>query len=158
MIICFDLFLHTLWRYNLSLEGPSDIIIAVAQRRVSSSRFEPGTFLATGRRATSELRCTILKRIIPLLAGFGRACAPVRCAHPSFWAQYHGKRGAARPPPSQLRCFLFTLQNFPLGPNSGPLGKAAPYWATLHLTELSCTLLTCTLMSCAAPYWAKLYL
>jgi hypothetical protein len=21
------------------------------------------------------------------LVGFGRACAPVRCAHPSFWAQ-----------------------------------------------------------------------
>ncbi len=31
--------------------------------------------------------------------GFGRACAPVRCAHPSFWAHCHPKRGAARPPP-----------------------------------------------------------
>ncbi len=29
------------------------------------------------------------------LVGFGRACAPVRCAHPSFWAP---------PRPSQLRC------------------------------------------------------
>jgi hypothetical protein len=31
--------------------------------------------------------------------GFGRACAPVRCAHPSFWVHCHAKRGAARPPP-----------------------------------------------------------
>ncbi len=38
-----------------------------------------------------------------ILVGFGRACAPVRCAHPSFWAHYHAKRGAARSPrPSQL--------------------------------------------------------
>jgi hypothetical protein len=32
------------------------------------------------------------------LVGFGRACAPVRCAHPSFWAQCHIKPDAARPP------------------------------------------------------------
>ncbi len=31
--------------------------------------------------------------------GFCRACAPVRCAHPSFWAHCHAKQGAARPPP-----------------------------------------------------------
>ena len=30
--------------------------------------------------------------------GFGRACAPVRCAHPSFWAHCHAKQGTARPP------------------------------------------------------------
>ncbi len=29
---------------------------------------------------------------------FCRACAPVRCAHPSFWAHCHAKQGAARPP------------------------------------------------------------
>ncbi len=34
-----------------------------------------------------------------LLVGFGCACAPVRCAHLSFWAHCHAKRGAARPPP-----------------------------------------------------------
>ncbi len=33
------------------------------------------------------------------LVGFCRACAPVRCAHPSFWAHCHAKQGAARPPP-----------------------------------------------------------
>ncbi len=38
-----------------------------------------------------------------LLVGFGRPCAPVRCAHPSFWTHCHPKGGAARPsPPSQL--------------------------------------------------------
>ncbi len=33
------------------------------------------------------------------LVGFGRACAPVRCAHPSFFTHCHLKRGAARPSP-----------------------------------------------------------
>ena len=31
--------------------------------------------------------------------GFGRACAPVRCAHPSFLTHCHLKRGAAHPSP-----------------------------------------------------------
>ena len=31
--------------------------------------------------------------------GFGLACAPVRCEHPSFWTHCHAQRGAARPPP-----------------------------------------------------------
>jgi hypothetical protein len=47
------------------------------------------------------------------LVGFGRACAPVRCAHPSYWSYYHAKRGAARPPPA-LRSFAasyFTPKN-----------------------------------------------
>ena len=30
--------------------------------------------------------------------GFGRACAPVRCAHPSSWVHRHAKLGAVRPP------------------------------------------------------------
>ncbi len=38
------------------------------------------------------------------LVGFGLACAPVRGAHPSFWAHCLPKRGGAWPPtrPSQL--------------------------------------------------------
>jgi hypothetical protein len=28
-------------------------------------------------------------KIMLILVGFGRACAPVRCAHPSFWAHCH---------------------------------------------------------------------
>ncbi len=39
------------------------------------------------------------KRDIQTLVGFGLACAPVRCAHPSFSAHCHTKQGAARPPP-----------------------------------------------------------
>ncbi len=38
------------------------------------------------------------KSIFYLLVGFGLACAPVRCAHPSFWVHCYTKRGAARPP------------------------------------------------------------
>jgi hypothetical protein len=47
---------------------------------------------------------------------------------------------------------------FPSGPNSGRQeiyfsnGQAAPYWATLHLTELRYTH-----VSYAAPYWATLH-
>jgi hypothetical protein len=42
----------------------------------------------------------------PSLVGFGRACAPVRCAHPSFWVhcQDKGELRAPPPRPSQLRC------------------------------------------------------
>jgi hypothetical protein len=46
--------------------------------------------------------------------GFGRACAPVRCAHPSSWAHCHAKRGAARPPLPAHRSFAvsyFTPKN-----------------------------------------------
>jgi hypothetical protein len=46
---------------------------------------------------------------IKILVGFGRACAPVRCAHPSYWA--YMPNGALRAPrPWQLRCFLFIPQ------------------------------------------------
>ena len=33
-----------------------------------------------------------------LLVGFGRACAPVRCAHPSFGTHCHAKRALRAPP------------------------------------------------------------
>ncbi len=48
-----------------------------------------------------------------LLVGSGRACAPVRCAHPSFRVNCHAKRGAARPPPSRPQKYL---QSIELGP------------------------------------------
>jgi hypothetical protein len=47
--------------------------------------------------AAQEIK--LLKSVIRKLVGFGRACAPMRCAHPSFWAHCHAKQGAARPPP-----------------------------------------------------------
>ncbi len=33
-----------------------------------------------------------------VLVGFGRACAPVRCAHPSFWAHCHAQRALRATP------------------------------------------------------------
>jgi hypothetical protein len=42
---------------------------------------------------------SLWKNHMCILVGFGLACAPVRCAHSSFWTHCHGKRGAARPPP-----------------------------------------------------------
>jgi len=103
-----------------------------------------------------------------LLVGFGRACAPGRCAHPSFWAQSYAQRGAAGPPahrsyaaPSKIKNRLFPeTKCFPSGPNLAARGVyfftglsctllsfAAPYWATMHPLELRGTLL-----SYAAPY------
>ncbi len=97
---------------------------------------------------------------IYLLVGFGRACAPVRCAHPSFWAYSHPKRGAAHPPPIAASLLAQKYKNkvfpdtkcLPSGPNSGRQGHIFFQWAKLHPTELRCTLL-----SYAAPYWATLH-
>ncbi len=43
--------------------------------------------------------------------GFGLACAPVRCAHPSFRAHCLAKRALRAPPPIKLCCFLFDTKN-----------------------------------------------
>jgi hypothetical protein len=105
------------------------------------------------------------------LVGFGRACAPVRCAHPSFWAYYHPKRGAARPSPAhgsfsafysspknnnfkkQIASLLAqTREYLSAGLSCTPLGYTASYWATLHPPELHWTLI-----SYIAPYWATLH-
>jgi hypothetical protein len=53
--------------------------------------------------------------------GFCRACAPVRCAHPSFGTHCHAKRALRAPPrPSQLRCFLFDPQKYIKSLELGP--------------------------------------
>jgi hypothetical protein len=64
--------------------------------------------------------------------GFGRACAPVRCARPSFWVHCHAKRGAARPPPSQLRCFLFDPQKYLHSIELGPPTSRAFFYPVDH--------------------------
>ncbi len=67
--------------------------------------------------------------------GFGRACAPVRCAHPSSWVHYHAKRGAARPPPprpSQLHCFLFYPQKYIKSVELGPPTSRAFFFSQEH--------------------------
>ncbi len=116
-----------------------------------------------------------------LLVGFGLACAPVRCAHPSFWGIKHAKRALCAPahrsfaaPPKIYKNKLFPETNcFPSGPNSGRHGRISFHWAKLHPTELHCALLSydapswvtrhpndlhCALLSYAAPYWAMLHL
>jgi len=71
---------------------------------------------------------------IYILVGFGRACAPVRCAHPSFWAHCHPKRGAARPPcPSQLRCFSFDPQKYIKSIQLGPPTSKAFFTPLNHM-------------------------
>jgi hypothetical protein len=54
------------------------------------------------------------------LVGFGRARAPVRCAHPSFWAHKHTKRALRAPPiaaslllihPPEIKITYFQKQN-----------------------------------------------
>jgi hypothetical protein len=106
--------------------------------------------------------------------GFGRACAPVRCAHPSFWTHCHAQRGALRPPPAHRsfaaptkiknRLYIET-KSFPSSPKSAARGVyfstglsctllsyIAPYWTTLHPFELRCALL-----SYAAPFGSTLH-
>jgi hypothetical protein len=41
--------------------------------------------------------CLFFHLVLYKLVGFGLACAPVRCAHPSFWAKKHAKRALRAP-------------------------------------------------------------
>jgi len=45
-------------------------------------------------RVSASDRTWFLSKYSLKLVGFGRACA-----HPSFWAHFHAKQGAVRPPP-----------------------------------------------------------
>ncbi len=66
--------------------------------------------------------------------GFGRACAPVCCAHPSFGLIAVPKGRCAPPRPSQLRCFLFDPKNkWTLYENYVPV---RPYTLTFFLLFL----------------------
>jgi hypothetical protein len=46
----------------------------------------------------NKIHNLVTMSFINKLVDFGRACAPVRSAHPYFWAHCHTKQGAARPP------------------------------------------------------------
>ncbi len=80
------------------------------------------------------------------LVGFGRVCAPMRCAHPSSWTYATPNGAMPAPPPSQLRCSpqnkikinYFHKQNvflqaqtraiyFSTGLSCTPLSYTAPY-------------------------------
>ncbi len=76
------------------------------------------------------------------LVCFGRACALVRCAHPSFSAHCHIKQGAARPPPiaallliiwppknkQNLSAFFFPRSLAPSAPIVASLILSAIFW------------------------------
>ena len=63
---------------------------------------EQGAFVAVSANAPQNIRIgdKMVEYVDPekyripllILVGFGRACAPVRCAHPSFWAHCHAQR------------------------------------------------------------------
>jgi hypothetical protein len=106
-----------------------------------------------------SVECFDFRLVILWLVGFGRACAPVRCAHPSFWALCHAQRGAARPSahrsfaaPPQTKKNYFQKQNVSLQAQTRAARGIFSHWAKLGPTELRCTL-----VSYAAPSWALLY-
>jgi hypothetical protein len=98
------------------------------------------------------------------LVGFGLACAPVRCAHTSFWAHCHVKRGAARPPPIAAsllhihwpKKLLVPETKASFRPSSGRQGRIFFHWTSealkyniprplshlSHPSKLRCTLLS----------------
>ena len=65
-----------------------------------------------------------------ILVGFGRACAPVRCAHPSFLTHCHLKRGAARPSPP-IAASYSALKNIY---NLSNLGRSREGFFSVHWT------------------------
>jgi hypothetical protein len=91
-----------------------------------------------------EVWLTFFCFFIHILVGFGRACAPVRCAHPSFWALCHAQRGAA--PPSTHRSFAAPAKQKKNVSLQAQTRHMFSHWATLRPTELRCTL-----VSYAAP-------
>jgi hypothetical protein len=115
--------------------------------------------------------------IINLLVGFGHACAPVRCAHPSFLAPIGALR--APPPiassllPKNIKIHYFQKQNASLLARTRAargvylytrlsctlLSYIASYWATRHPTELCCTQLSYAAFNWAMthPIWATLH-
>jgi len=121
----------------------------------------------TGRQEYDRQR-TLGKYMI--LVGFGLACAPVRCAHPSFWAHCHAKRGAARPPPIAAsllhihwpKNLLVPETKASFRPSSGRQGRIFFHWTTEALKyniprPLSHLSHPSNFLSYAAPYWASLH-
>ena len=94
------------------------------------------------------------------LVGFGRACAPVRYAHPSFLGSLPHPMGRCAPLKKKKKNIFPETKCLPSGPTSGRQGHIFFHWAKLHPSELRCNLLSfaappelrCTLLSYAAPY------
>ncbi len=81
--------------------------------------------------------------------GFGRACAPMRCAHPSFLGSLTCpcQTGRCAPPPAfAASLILIYPPKLFLRPELGPPGvRISIHWAKLHPSELHCI------------YWATLH-
>jgi hypothetical protein len=97
-----------------------------------------GFLRATSIKDLKHLALTLIN--IHVLVGFGLECAPVRCAHPSFWGSLPRQTGRCAPPrPSQLRCLLFDpqkyLQSIKLGP---PTSRA--FFFPLHGLQRLCNM------------------
>ena len=99
------------------------------------------------------------------LVGFGRACAPVRCAHPSFWAHCHAKRGAVAPPLPAHRSFsvsyltpknILSLSN--LGrPRQGPFSFHRNTEAMKYEVHLPPASPIAALPILPALFWGQIY-
>jgi hypothetical protein len=95
---------------------------------ISDEEMEMG--LGERRRINVWYECMYVLKYEKLV-GFSRACAPVRCAHPSFWALCHAQRGAARPsahrsfaaPPKQK----ITISRNKMSPSRPKLGPPVAY-------------------------------
>jgi hypothetical protein len=73
--------------------------------------YHPPKYENKGRHYFISLFVYSFSVIIIQLVCFGLACAPVRCAHPSFWTTCHVQRGATRlPPPIAASLLLFRPQ------------------------------------------------
>ncbi len=55
-----------------------------------------------------------------ILVGFGPACAPVRCAHPSFWAHCHPQTGRCAPPSPPVAASLLLIWHLKIHKISAP--------------------------------------
>jgi hypothetical protein len=112
--------------------------------------------------------------VLQQLVGFGRACAPVSCAHPSFWAHWHAKRGAARPPPlpitaslllihlPKIKNELFQFKEQNASHQARALAARGVYLSTgpprlWNILFPASRPTPRTLQSYTAPYWAKLH-
>jgi hypothetical protein len=83
-------------------------------------------------RQNDQLKCDSILQLV----GLGRPCAPVRCAHPSFWLFNMQNRGTARP--SAHRSFAASF----LPPKTFPQVRTRAARGLYLSIGLSCTLLS----------------
>ncbi len=127
--------------------GPDGMTYFGGRIRTSGQECDPV------RNAEFKIRCIrdfiVIQNIVQqfityykLLVGFGRACAPVRCAHPSYWAKKHAKRALRAPPiAASLLPKKFKQINYFQKQNASLQAQTRPASGVYFSTGLSCTLL-----------------